>query len=92
MAKDVIVVLQSAFKKSGFAMRTAPVDVITAISLCSRMSLSLTPARIEPATRERLDHYPEMSDTKAVSEWLLRREAVLRLDLRQIRAAAEFHN
>ena len=92
VAKDVIVVLQSAYKQSSFAMRTAPLDVITAMSLCSRLSLSLTPAKIEPATRERLDHYPEMHDTVSVKDWLLQRQPVIRLDLKQIREAAEFHN
>ena len=92
MKKDVIVVLQAAYKQASFAVRTAPLDVITATSLCSRLSLSLTPARIEPATRERLEHYQEMTDTVSVRDWLLRRQPVIRLDLRQIRKAAEFHN
>lgn len=82
--RDVIVVIRSAEPDIALEMRTEPLDVCTAIMLCSRLTPSLTPGRVEPASRERLDTYSEMPSTPAMRAWLLNRPSIKVLDREQV--------
>ena len=76
--KQVVVVFEANTAISCVALRTSPVSPADAICIASRMWHTPTPPRIEPATRERLDHYPEMCEVKAVCEFIYKRPAVVR--------------
>lgn len=67
----MILVIEALSPVASLAMRSAPMSPVLAVMLASRMSTSPTPARIMPATRERLDHYPAMPATGAVVDFLL---------------------
>ena len=74
----VIVVIQAEGLAGSLAIRTAPMSPIDAVAIASRMWLSPTPARIEPATRERLDAYPAIPATGGMVDFLIRKPVVIR--------------
>jgi hypothetical protein len=77
-AKEMILVIQAEGPQASLAVATVPMSAFEAVCLASRMWDSPTPARLEPATRERLDAYPSIPATAAVAEFLLNRPAVMR--------------
>jgi hypothetical protein len=77
-AEQLIVVIQAEGLVGSLALRTAPMPAADALTIASRMWESPTPARIEPATPERLDAYPSIPSTGAMAEFLRQRPAVIR--------------
>ena len=77
-AKEMILVIQAEGPTASLALATVPMSAFEAVCLASRMWDSPTPARLEPATRERLDAYPSIPSTAAMAEFLLKRPAVKR--------------
>jgi hypothetical protein len=74
----MIVVIQAEGAAGSLAVRTDPMSPVEAVIIASRMWLSPTPARIEPATRERLDAYPSIPATGGMVDFLRNKPAVLR--------------
>lgn len=74
-AGQMILVVEALTENASLSMRSAPISPVLALMLASRMANSPTPARIQLATRERLDHYPTMPSTGAMVEFLLKQPA-----------------
>jgi hypothetical protein len=68
---QMILVIEALTGKGSLSMRSEPISPVLALMLASRMANSPTPAQIQPATRERLDHYPAMPSTGSLIHFLL---------------------
>jgi hypothetical protein len=74
-AGQLILVIEADTPGASLSIRSAPLPPVVGLMLASRMACSPTPARLEPATRERLDHYPSMPCTGAMVNFLIDKPA-----------------